>query len=116
MLTDPQSITIDGAAQSLARTKSDGTKSIYKTADDTHTLTISHQETKGRFRRMARIDKRVIAADPLTAVNQYKTAAVYVVIDEPEIGFTADDLDDIVQGFKAWLTTAIVTKLIGNEH
>lgn len=116
MLTDPQVVTIDGVAQTLARTKSDGTKSIYKTADDTHTLTISHQESKGRVRRMARLDKRVIAADPLTAVNQYQSAAAYIVIDEPEVGFSADDLDDIVQGFKTWLTTTIVTKLIGNEH
>jgi hypothetical protein len=58
---------------------------------------------------------RVIAADPLTAVNEYKSCAVYLVVDEPEYGFVADDIDDIVQGFVAWLSTANVTKVVGNE-
>jgi hypothetical protein len=58
---------------------------------------------------------RVVAADPLTAVNEYKSAGVYLVIDEPEFGFADDDLDDIVQGFTTWLTTANVLKVVANE-
>lgn len=65
---------------------------------------------------MARIDKRVIAADPLTSVNEYKTVGIYVVIDEPEYGFTDDNIDDALQGFKTWLSTANVTKILGSEH
>lgn len=114
--TDPQTITIDGVAHNCALIKSDGSKSIYKAADANHTITISHQASKGRVRSMARVDERVVAADPLTAVNQYATTAVYLVVDRPEVGFSADDIDDIVVGFKTWLSTANVTKLVGLEH
>lgn len=116
MFTDPQSITIDAVANSMPKINSQATKSIYKTADGTLQLTLSHQATKGRTRRMARVDKVVVAADPLSAVNSYQTAAVYVVFDTPDVGFTADNIDDIVQGFKTWLSTANVTKILGGEH
>jgi len=114
--TDPQTITIDGVANTCARISTDVSKSVYSTADEGLKLTISHQESKGRTRRMARIDKRVIAADPLTSVNEYKTVGIYVVIDEPEYGFTDDNIDDALQGFKTWLSTANVTKILGSEH
>jgi len=65
---------------------------------------------------MARLDKKIVAADPLTAVNQYQTAAVYLVMDTPLVGFSATEIDYIVQGFKTWLSTATVTKILGGEH
>lgn len=116
MLTDPQSVTIDGVANSMPRVETAATKSIYKTADGTLKMTVSHQEAKGRTRSMMRLDKTIVAADPLTAVNQYKTAAVYLVTDVPLSGFSIDVIDDIVQGFKAWLITATVSKVLGGEH
>lgn len=113
---DPQSVTIDAVPYSMPRVSSEPTKSLYSTADENLKMTVSHQENKGRTRRMVRLDKRVVAADPLTAVNVYQTVAVYIVIDEPEYGFTDDNIDDIVQGFKTWLSTANVTKVLGSEH
>lgn len=65
---------------------------------------------------MIRLDKRVVAADPLTAVNAYQTVGVYLVVDQPEYGFSIDNIDDIVQGFKTWLSTANVSKVLGGEH
>lgn len=113
---DPQTITINAAAQTLNRVKDDGFASVYQTDDGNHKLTISHQESKGRVRRMCRLDKKVVAADPLNAVNTYQTAGVYIVIDQPLYGFTSSDIDYLVQGFKTWLSSANVQKIVGNQH
>lgn len=115
-LQDPQTVTIDSVPSTLNRVQSDGTKSVYASADGNLKVTVSHLANKGRTRRMARIDKRIVAADPLSSVQEYKTLGVYVVIDEPEFGFADDAIDDIVQGFKAWLTSGIVTAVLGNQH
>lgn len=115
MFTDPQSVTIDAVPHSMPRISTDGTKALYSEADETLKMTISHQESKNRTRHMVRLDMRVVAADPLTAVNEYKSAGVYLVIDEPEFGFADADLDNIVQGFTTWLTTANVLKVVASE-
>lgn len=114
--SDPQTVTIDAVPYTLNRVKSDGYKSEYLAADESLKLTISHQETKDRTRRMMRIDQRVVAADPLTSENEYKSAGIYLVIDEPEYGFTDDELDDAVQGFFAWASSANVLKVLSNQH
>lgn len=116
MFTDPQTVTIDAVAHDMPRISTEGMSSLYSEANETLKMRISHQESKGRTRRMVRLDYRVVAADPLTAVNVYKTVGVYLVVDQPEFGFTADAIDDIVQGFKTWLSTSNVTKVVGNEH
>lgn len=115
-LSDPQTITVDAVPYACARVQSDGSRSVYATADGNFKFTVSHQTSKGRTRRMIRIDKRVVAADPLSSENEYKTAGIYLVVDEPDFGFSDDALDDIVQGFKTWLSTANVTKVLGAEH
>jgi len=114
--TDPQSITVDATPHSMPRIKSDGYRSEYLEADEGFKMTISHQESKGRTRRMVRVDNRVVAADPLSSENEYKTLGVYLVIDEPEYGFTDDDIDDVVQGLCTWLSSANVAKVCANEH
>jgi predicted Zn-dependent peptidase len=115
MFADPQSVTIDAVPYSMPRISSDGSASLYSTSDEALKMRISHQESKGRTRRMVRLDKRVVAADPLTAVNVYQTVGVYIVVDQPEFGFSIDNIDDIIQGFKTWLSTANVTKVLGSE-
>jgi hypothetical protein len=114
--TDPQSVTIDGVAHSMPRVSSAASQSLYSEATEALKMKLSHQESKGRTRSMARLDMRVVAADPLTAVNEYQTVGVYLVVDKPEFGFSIDNIDDIIQGFKTWLSTANVTKLCGLEH
>lgn len=112
---DPQSVTINAVAKTLNRIKSEGTSSEYATEDEVFKMRISHQESKSRTRRMVRIDQRVVAADPLTSVNEYKTAGVYLVIDEPEYGFSDTELDYIVQGLKTWASPANVLKVLSNQ-
>lgn len=114
--TDPQTVTIDSTPYTCNRVKSDGSKSIYQTSDTDLTLTLSHQQNKSRIRRMVRLDKRVVATDPLTAEQQYQNLGVYIVIDEPEYGFNDDDIADIVSGLEALVDGTFVAKLLGNQH
>jgi len=115
-LADPQTITINSVAKTLNRIKSDGLKSIYATDDEVFTFTVSHQESGKRTRRMIRIDERVVAADPLTALNEYKSLGVYIVIDEPEYGFVDANIWLTVAGYLAWLTQANVLKVLASQH
>lgn len=115
-LADPQTITVDSVAQTLNRISSEGQKSIYATADEVYRFTVSHQVSGNRTRRMVRVDKRVVAANPLDSKNEYKSLGIYVVIDEPEYGFSDTDIWNVVAGFVAWLTNANVLKVLGNQH
>lgn len=114
--SDPQSITIDSTPMSLPKTSPGVNSTIYQSADESLKLRISHQESKGRTRRMIRLDKRVVAANPLTAVNEYKTAGVYIVIDEPEYGFDDTALGNLADGLIDFLTSSNVAKVLGGEH
>lgn len=115
-LADPQTFTVDTTPYTLNRVKSDGYRSEYVTDDEAFKLTVSHQESKGRTRRMIRIDNRVVAADPLTSVNEYKNLGVYIVLDEPEYGFDDTDIDDVVQGLFALADSTLIGKILGGQH
>jgi len=115
MFADPQSVTINATPVSLPRVDITSGAAVYRAADETVQLRISHQESKGRKRRMARLDQTVIAADPLTAENASQKAGIYLVIDEPSFGFTDAQLDYLVDALIAWLSSANIAKLLGGE-
>lgn len=116
MLATPQTVTINGVANTCNKVEETKSSSIYSTDDGNVKLVVSHQESKSRFRRMARIDKRVIAADPLTAVNAYQKLGVYVVIDEPLNGFADADIAYVVEALKTWLTNANQLAMLAGRH
>lgn len=113
---DPQTLTVNSIAKTLNKVSSEGSRTVYATDDEIYKMTISHQESKNRTRRMVRVDQRVVAADPLTSVNEYKTLGFYFVIDEPEFGFTDTEIDYVVQALKVWASSANVLKVLGNQH
>lgn len=116
MFSDPQTITINSVPNTCNRVLTEGSKAIYQTSDGNIRLTISHQEGKdGRMRRMARVDKRVVAADPLTAENDYESLGVYVVVDEPSYGFADADIKYVQAGLFALINSAFMDKLLGSE-
>lgn len=115
MYADPQSITINAVPISLPRVSVGTNEATYRSADEVVQMRISHQSSKGRKRRMVRVDKTVIAADPLTAENASQKAGIYLVIDEPSFGFSDADLDYVVDGLIAWLSSANIAKLLGGE-
>jgi hypothetical protein len=115
-LATPQSVTIDAVATDLNRVEEEKNSSLYTSADGTLSLKVSHQNSRSRTRRMVRLDSTVIAADPLTAENAYQKAGVYIVIDEPEYGFSDSDLEDLVDGLTAWLTSANILAVLASRH
>lgn len=112
---DPQTVTINAVPISCPRVSIGSSDATYRSADGAVQLRISHQTTKGRVRRMVRLDQTIVAADPLTAENAYQKAGVYVVVDEPEVGFTDTQLDYLVDALIAWYTTANIGKVLGSE-
>lgn len=115
MLTDPQSITVNSVAQSMPRISTSGLKSTYQKNDLTYTLNISHAESAGRIRSVARVDQRAVVADPLTAVNDYETLSFYCVVDRPLAGFSSTQVEQLITGFKTWLDATMIGKLYGRE-
>lgn len=113
---DPQSITINAVPISMPLISSNDNRSVYQNADGTLKFQISHQTSGTRRRHMVRIDKTVVAADPLTAENASQGLAVYIVIDEPSFGFADTDIDDVVQGLIAWATSANVEDVCESQH
>lgn len=114
--TDPQTITVATVAKTLNLIESDKSKSVYTTADGEYKFTISHQQSGKRTRRMVRVDRMVVAADPLSAINASVDLGVYIVIDEPPFGFSDTDIWDVVAAFTAWLTNGNVTKVLSSQH
>lgn len=115
MFSDPQSVTVNAVAKSMPRISVKDLSAIYQMSDGTFKLSLSHTPNKDRTRSMARIDQRKIVSDPLTSVNDYETLSFYVVIDRPNYGFTAVEVEQLVTGFKTWLDNTAVDRLFGNE-
>jgi hypothetical protein len=65
---------------------------------------------------MSRIDRTVVAPDPLTGVNSYQKAGVYLVVDEPTFGFSDAEIIQLVDALKAWLTADNVSAMLANRH
>ncbi|DAD51384.1 coat protein [ssRNA phage Gerhypos.4_1] len=115
---DPQSVTINAVAQTLPRTSVKDGSSVYTKDDGNTILTISHSYGK-RNRRVARIDVRKTAPDPLfPAQNTPYNMACYVVVDVPKVGYTIVEQKQIVDALTSFLTAtsgAATTRLLGGE-
>lgn len=112
---DPQSVTVNAVAQSLANIERLAQASSYRKDDGTYTLRVQHAEGK-RNRRTVRLDFQKVAADPFEpALNQKFTGSVYAVIDVPVTGWTNTEIKDIVLGLTGWMTSANVLKVLGGE-
>lgn len=117
MFSDPQSVTISGAAKSLPRVSSGDFSGQFRTSDGVYTLSVKHTAGK-RERSVVRLDTRKIGANPLDPTrNLPYTASVYLVLDAPpqQSGFTSVELEDLSKGLVAYLSAANVTKFVGKE-
>lgn len=115
---DPQSVTINAIANSLARVSSGENKGAFAKDDGTVRLSFSHQYGKS-IRRVSRLDHQKIAADPLMAsVNVVSKLGVYLVVDVPLVGYSLAEQKQVVDGFLAYNTAssgARITQLLGGE-
>lgn len=115
-LATPQVITYNAVANDLHRIASDATSSTYATADGTLKMVVSHQQTKTRIRRLVKLERKVLAVDPLTAENAYQSASVHMVVDEPSFGFDDTNLDYQVDALVAWFTAANIAAVLASRH
>lgn len=115
MFSEPQEITINSIDKELNKVLQEPSKGVYASPDELFTLTVSHLRSNGRTRSMSRIDQKAIVPDVLTAVNDFETMGVYLVIDRPDHGFSVDQVTQLVTGLKTWLTSTNIGKLYGRE-
>lgn len=117
---DPQSVTINAIPISLPRVSSGSNTGSFASADGLTSLRISHSYGNKRKRRVARLDQKKIAADPLLAgINVIAGMSCYLVIDVPDSGYTNAEAKLVIDGFLAALTAssgAKVTQLLGGEN
>jgi hypothetical protein len=131
VFSDPQSITVNAVAQSMPRISQTGNSSVYKKADGTYRLEISHQATSQNrarnttsgiqtvkqniVRSLVRFVKRAIVADPVSSANDYEELQIQLVVQRPEVGFTTTDLEQVWAGFKTWADNTAIDKVFGLE-
>jgi hypothetical protein len=112
-------VTVNAVAQTLAAISREPMKSLYREDVGEYELVISHQETDKRNRRVVRLNRKAISADPfIPAQNVENSVSYYLVIDAPIAGFTATQMKDDVVGLCTWLTAtsaAATTKVLGGE-
>lgn len=111
-LADPLSIDIGAGAVSLPRVSVGTNQSTYMSADGNIEVVLSHRYST-RTRRVARVNVRKTAADPLfPSQNAPFTMSFYVVIDVPPVGFTATEAVNISKGLMTLLTASTNANLI----
>jgi hypothetical protein len=116
MFADPQSITVSAVAKSLPCIARNETTSQYWEAVGQYKLTIGHQFRAERSRFTVRVDDTKTAADPLaSANNRIYSQSAYIVIDKPNVGYTAAEAQALATALAAWATPANLLKVLGGE-
>jgi hypothetical protein len=118
MFSDPQTVTINAIANTLPRTGTGENVGTFTKDDGNLKMTTSHAYGK-RTRRQIRLDHKKVAADPLIAAqNLQYSASIYIVVDQPAVGYTPTELKQIWDGFLANLSAssaANTIKFLGGE-
>lgn len=119
MFADPQSVTINAIAKTLARTGSGIDTGTFKKDDGEVALTISHAYNK-RNRRLLRLDHRKFITDIVDPqIYTYYNMSCQLVVDTPILGYTIAEQKQVIDGFVGYLSAssgARVTQLLGGEN
>jgi len=116
MLADPQSVTINAVATSLPKTQVGPTSSVFTASDGVTKMVTKQNMTALRARREVRLSQEKTTSDPVSSVNKIVGASVYLVIDEPRVGFFSDaEIKYLIEALKGWLTSANQDKILGGE-
>jgi hypothetical protein len=116
MLSDPQSLTINGVGTNFYKTQVGPNGCTYTSGDGLKILTVKQNVTASRFRREVRISQNKVAADPVSAVNSLAGTSVYLVIDEPKSGvFTDSELNYLASALSVWQGTGNFTQILRGE-
>ncbi len=115
MFADPTSITVATVAKAMARTGTGINQSEYAGPDGLR-MKISHTYGK-RERSVIRLESRKIGADPLaTGINREFNEAVYLVLDQPAVGFSDTETTNLINALLDALNVpANLAKFVGRE-
>lgn len=116
---DPQVVTINAVAQTMARVDQDP-QGTFQTSDGLVGEVIGQANSgKDRFRRLIRLNHSKIAANPFdSSLNAKYNMAVYVVVDVPAVGYSITEQKQVTDGFLTYLTAssgAKMLQLLGGE-
>lgn len=116
MFADPQSVTVNSVAQSLAAISRNDLKSIYRKDDGSYTFAIGHVFGSARNRFNVRLDHTKLVSDPFVSANNIRvSSSVYLVMDMPILGYTNTEIKDMTLGLTGWATSANLLKVLGGE-
>lgn len=116
MFADPQSITVNAVAQSLARISAEANQSTYKKDDHAYALKIGRTFGSTRNRFTVRVDNQKLVTDPLVVANNVRvSASVYLVMDVPILGYTNTEVKDIALGLTGWSSSTNLLKVLVGE-
>lgn len=111
--SDPQSVTINAIANSLARTGSGTGTGTFKKDDGSMELLVT-QKVGNRLRHTIRLNHNKVAVDPLVpTVNKPYSMSVIVTVDTPaNQGYTLTEQKQVTEGLLAWLTASSGAKIV----
>lgn len=115
MLADPLTVAASFATTpSIPAISREQNKSVYSkvVGSAKYTLTISHQDVKGRRRTMCRVDQSLIKADPyVTGNNVEDTTSAYFVIDRSTRLTTDAEVLTVIKELLGMLATSTYANL-----
>lgn len=115
-LSDPQSITVGGTTFSLARVETAGRRSSYSDNTDTIELTVSHITTKaGRKSHQVSVRQNAVVTDPITSDNDEENMEFVVTMKRPARGFSVSQFQALGAAVVAWMSSANLAKIFGEE-
>lgn len=117
MYADPQSVTVNAVAKSLARigTSTPDTRGSFKTAEGDFDFEIRQFKSKDRMRHEARLTQRKVSTDPVSAIAKEVSGSVIIAVDEPKWGFSDTELGYLTAALVTWFSNANRDKLLAGE-
>lgn len=117
---DPQSVTVNAVAQSMARTGAGANSGSFSHVDGTFKLDLSHQKGQTRTRRLIKLSQSKVTTDPYASDRNIQVGmSAYLVVDIPAVGFSVTEQKYVVDALVDYLDAssgAKVSQLLGGEQ
>lgn len=117
-LSDPQSVTYDGAPVSLPRISSQGRSTQYASADGSLVLDVSHKVVRNREQTLVKLQHSKVTSDPMIPTNNRPyDASVHFVINRPyNVGYSDAEMQLVLDALTGLAANATFKgKVLGGE-
>jgi hypothetical protein len=118
IFADPQSITVNAVAQSLARIGTGVNLGQFAKDDGAYKLIISHEARKRQRRQIAFTHTKLASDVYNPTMNTPSSQTWRLSLDAPLVGYTITEQKQQIDGFLAWLSAssgAKLTQWLGGE-